>query len=664
MSRPEVPRLRLSVLGVVAVALFAAMFARLYDLQIVGSDRYQVQAEANRVRTIQVAAPRGRILDRNGKVLVDNAVSVVVAVNRTEFSRLSDRKANDVLNRLAWELNLAGERTSVDQLRRRIFDERYSRYAPIPVAQDVPDALMIYVAEHADYFPSVTVERTTVRAYPYGHLASNVLGYVGKINETELTDRRRVETEKPYNLNDDIGKAGVELAYEHDLRGTPGERQIEVDAEGDPVRVIDEQLPEPGSDIVLSIDIDIQALAQVKLEQGLAEARARPPSGGNPPNEGTRGAAVVEDPNNGQILAMASYPTFDPRPFVDGIDAQEWAFLNDPANQYPLNNWAIQGQWASGSTFKLLTGYAALRSGLMNQDTVFYDTGGYQIPNCSGARCYRRNAGGAQYGRLTIEQALTVSSDAFFYNIGAQFWQQQDRFGGEAGMQEYMRGWGIGEETGIPLPHEREGRLPTPQWQRDWCAETGCPPYWGAGDNVNLSVGQGYLVVTPLQLANAYSILANGGTRYQPQIAIRIEPPDGEAVSVQPQVAGQVDLPPEVRDPLMRGFEGVTTGGTASRAFAGFPQDTFRVAGKTGTAQVDGHADTAVFAAYGPTPAPQYAVSVFMEATGFGGSNAAPVARALFDVFSGAAPRPVAQPGGGVVGLSAAPLAQVGGAYD
>jgi penicillin-binding protein 2 len=640
------------------------MFARLYDLQIVGSDRYQVQAEANRVRTIQVAAPRGRILDRNGEVLVDNTISVVVAVDRTEFSRLSERRRDDVLARLAWELNMAGEATSADQLRERIFDERYSRYAPIPVAQDVPDSLMIYVAEHADDFPSVIVERKTVRTYPYVHLASNVLGYVGKINETELADRRRVETEKPYNLNDDIGKAGVELAYEHHLRGTPGQRRIEVDAQGDPVRVIDEELPVPGSDIVLSIDIDIQALAQAKLEQGLEAARDRPPSGGNPPNEGTRGATVVEDPNNGQILAMASYPTYDPRPFVDGIDAQEWAYLNDPANQYPLNNWAIQGQWASGSTFKLLTAYAALRSGLMNQDTVFFDTGGYQIPNCSGARCYRRNAGGAQYGRLTMDRALTVSSDAFFYNVGAQFWIQQNRLGGEAGMQEYMRPWGIGEDTGIPLPHELGGRLPTPQWQRDWCAETGCQPYWGAGDNVNLAVGQGYLVVTPLQLANAYAILANGGTRYQPQIAIRIDPPgDAEPIPVEPQVAGQVDLPPEVRDPLMRGFEGVTSNGTAARAFAGFPQDQFRVAGKTGTAQVDNQADTAVFAAFGPTHASQYSVSVFMEATGFGGTNAAPVARALFDVFSGAVPRPEALPGGGVAGVSN-PLAEAGGSYD
>jgi penicillin-binding protein 2 len=664
----DAPRLRLSVLAVVAVALFAALFARLYDLQVVGTDRYQVQAEANRVRLVQVPAPRGRILDRNGQVIVDNRISVVVGVDRTEFSRLSRREGTELLSRLAWELNAIGKRTTVDQLRRRVNDQRYSSYAPVPVAQDVPDDFKIYVEEHAEDFPAVTVQRTTVRTYPYGRLASNVLGYVGKINETELAALEG-EREKPYTLNDDIGKAGVELSYENHLRGTPGLRRIEVDANGDPVRVISERLPVGGSDLVLSIDIDIQALAQQRLEQGLSAARSQPPRAGNPPAEGTRGAVVVEDPNNGQILAMASFPTYDPTAFVDGIDAQEWAYLNDPANQYPLNNWAIQGQWAPGSTFKLMSGYAALHAGLMAPDTVFYDSGGYQIPGCSGARCYRRNAGGAAYGSITIREALTVSSDAYFYNVGAQFWLQRDRFGGEAGFQQHIAPWGIGQPTGIRLSHEVSGRLPDAQWRRDWCADVSCAdPIWRAGDNVNLAVGQGDLVVTPLQLVNAYSTMANGGTRYQPQIALRVEPPgdDAEPIQINAVPAGQVDLPPEVRQPIYDGLAAVTTSGTASRAFAGFPHELFPVAGKTGTAQVDGQADTAVFAAFGPAPAPRYAVSVIMEASGFGGSHAAPVARALFDVFSGAVPAPEAPLGGNYStqpGGAGAPI-PVGGSYD
>jgi penicillin-binding protein 2 len=665
MSTKTVPRWRLSVLGVVTVALFVAMFARLYDLQIVGASNYQVQAEANRVRLVHVPAPRGRILDRNGRVLVDNRIAVVVAVERNAFDDLPDAEGEEVLARLTIELNRVGKQVTVDQLRTRIFDERFSRYAPVPVAQDVPEDLKIYLEEHAEDFPSVSVQRTAVRSYPYGPLAANVFGYVGKINETELAAVAN-ETAKPYALNDDIGKSGVESAYEAQLRGTPGLRRLEVDAEGDPVRVISEQLPVAGSDVVLSLDIDLQALAQQKLEQGLAAARERPPRAGNEPNNATTGAVVVEDPNNGQILAMASYPTYDPTPFVDGIDAAEWAYLNDPANHYPLNNWAIQGQWAPGSTWKLFTGYAALQSGLMAADTVFYDRGGYQIPGCSNdPHCYRSNAGGAAYGRLTIPRAITVSSDAYFYNVGAQFWLQRERFGGEAGMQQYIQGWGMGAETGVPLSHEASGRLPTPEWKRDYCGRLGCDDVWRTGDNVNLAIGQGDLVVTPLQLANGYATFANGGVRYQPQIAARIDPPGDDAapVPVEPVVAGGVDLPPHVREPMLEGLIGVTQSGTAARAFSGFDHENWPVAGKTGTAQVDGKADTAVFAAFGPATAPQYAIAVFMEESGFGGSNAAPVARALFDALSGAAELPPA-PLGGRPMAPTGELTEAGGAYD
>jgi penicillin-binding protein 2 len=658
MSTNTVPRWRLSMLGVVTVALFVAMFARLYGLQIVDASEFQVQAEANRVRLVHVPAPRGRILDRNGKVLVDNRISVVVAVERNSFDNLPAEQADEVLVRLVGELNRVGKPVTVDGLRQSIHDERFSRYAPVPVAQDVPEQLKIYLEEHTDEFPSVSVERMAVRSYPYGQLAANVLGYVGKISDGELSQVAD-NTEKPYTLNDDIGKSGVEKGYEAQLRGTPGLRRIEVDAEGDPVRVISETLPVAGSDVVLSIDIDVQALAQQRLEQGLAVARERPPRSGNEPNSATTGAVVVEDPTNGQVLAMASYPTYDPNTFVDGIDASEWAYLTDPANHYPLNNWAIQGQWASGSTFKLFTGYAALQSGLLSADTVFYDSGGYQIPGCRGdPHCFRSNAGGAAYGRLTIPRALTISSDAFFYNVGAQFWLQRDRLGGDDGIQQYIRGWGIGSPTGIPLADELSGRLPTPQWKHDYCAsldDATCDDVWRTGDNVNLAVGQGDVLVTPLQLANGYATFANGGTRFQPQIAIRIEPPgEADPVAVDPVVAGQVDLPPEVREPILEGLIGVTQSGTAARAFSGFDHQNWTVAGKTGTAQVDNKADTAVFASFGPVQDPRYAISVFMGESGFGGTNAAPVARALFDALSGAAPLAPAPLGG-------QPAADIGG---
>ncbi len=663
MTDEPVSRLRMSVLGLVAVALFAALFARLYDLQVVGSPEFQVQAEANRVRLVQTPAPRGRILDRNGKVLVDNRIAVVVAVDRGEFNELDEDERDTLVMKLTGELTRVGKRITPEALTRRVNDERFSRYAPVPIATDVPEDLKIYLEEHAEEYPSVTVERSAVRTYPYKQVAANVVGYVGKINEAELVQVED-ERDKPYNLNDDIGKTGVEKTYEPYLRGTPGLRRIEVDAEGNAVRVISERLPERGSDVVLTIDIDIQSLAQLRLEQGLVAARARPPRAGNAPNRGTRGAVVVQDPTNGQVLAMASYPTYDPTPFVDGIDAQEWEYLNDPANNYPLNNWAIQGQWAPGSTFKLFVGYAALQAGLIAPDTVFFDQGGYSIPGCEGAKCYRTNSGGAVYGSISVDQALTVSSDAFFYNIGAQFWLQRDHLGGDAGMQRYIEGWGIGDETGIPLSGESSGRLPTPEGRRSFCEQVDCvDPEWRAGDNVNVAVGQGDVVLTPLQLANGYATFANGGTRYQPKIAVEIRPPGDDPIVIEPKPLGQVDLPPTVREPLMNGLLGVTRSGTGASAFSGFDLDGWGVAGKTGTAQVDDKADTAVFAAFGPAAAPKYSIAVIMEESGFGGSNAAPVARALFDVLSGATPKPAA-PLGGNPPVVPGDLTTVGGAYD
>jgi len=664
---PKVPRLRLSMMAVVATALFASLFARLYDLQVVSSSDYQLQAEANRVRTVQVEAPRGRILDRNGKVLVDNRVAVMVAIDRNVFGDLAPPDQAALLQRIATELTAAGHPITAEQIIRRLGDKRYSRYAPVPVATDVPEELKIYLEEHAEEFPSVVVERTAVRHYPYGNLAAHTLGYVGQISGDELTFiKAGGDTVKPYALNDHIGKAGVERTYEPYLRGTPGVRRIEVDAAGDPVRVISDRQPQPGDDLVLSIDIDLQALAEQALQQGLADARARPPRNGNPPNNATTGATVVEDPNNGQLLALASYPTYDPTAFVDGIDTGEWAYLNDPANHFPLNNWAIQGQWASGSTYKLFMGYAALHSGLMAPDTIFHDGGGYQIPGCTGLKCFRSNAGGAAYGSVNISEALTISSDAFFYNVGAQFWLQRKRFGDE-GLQGLLAPWGIGEETGVALTGERPGRIPGPTWKREYNEPRGRDAVWRTGDSVNMGVGQGDVLVTPLQLANGYATFANGGTRYVPQIALRAQAYQTGKVTqeFQPKAGGRVEMTPVEHQALLDGLAGVPVRGTAARAFAGFPLDAFPIAGKTGTAQVDNKADTALFSAFGPVYAPRYQVTAVLEESGFGATSAAPVVRRIFEVLAGLAPKAAATPNGLPVNQQGGGLTGGGqGAYD
>ncbi len=347
---------------------------------------------------------------------------------------------------------------------------------------------------------------------------------------------------------------------------------------------------------------------------------------------------------------MASYPTFDPSDFVNGISTNKWDELNDPTNHYPLNNWAIQGQYAPGSTFKLFTAYAALTTGLRSPGFTLNDTGTFEVPRCEGTTgCVFGSPGAA--GVVDMRSALTRSSDVFFYDIGAQFWVQRDAYGPEA-IQTAARDFGLGAKSGLPLPSEQGGRIPTAEGRKELCAQIDCPfgDEWFTGDNVNMSIGQGEVLVTPLQLSNAYSTFANGGTRYSPNIVLEVRENNSDTVvrALAPRVNGEVPLSQEVRQPILDGLLGVTTdgSGTATSVFAGFPSDLYPVAGKTGTAQVTGKADTSVFTGFGPVFDPQYTVTAFLEESGFGSSSAAPVVRQIFDVLSGSIPKPEVQPGG------------------
>ena len=653
MTAAESPRLRLGVLAVVLFALFAALFARLWYLQVLSSEDYEQAAEANRIRVVQVEAPRGRVLDRNGTVLVDNRVSVVVTVDRVRFAELGERRSLAMLNRLAAEMTRYGSPATVEELLDRVNDQRYSLYAPVPVAEDVTEELKIYVEEHAELFPSVAVERVAVRRYAFGSRAAHVIGYVGEINDEELEER--VAKPKTYERGDQIGKTGVERIYEDDLRGMPGQTVYEVDAQGRPVRILEDQSrpPIPGDDVWLTLDITTQAHTEALLAEALDAARKRRPSGNNPRNEATGGAAVVLDPRDGSVIAMASYPTYDPSDFVNGISSSRWGYLTDEANHFPINNRAIQGEYAPGSTFKLVTGYAAMANGIRGPHDTYNDTGSYRIDGCRGEQCIFRNAGSTAYGIVDMARAMTVSSDAFFYDIGAKFWDSRGRLGEEA-MQETARLFGLGQETGIPLPSEQSGRIPTPEQRKEqYDANPGlfAERNWYTGDNVNMAIGQGDVAVTPLQLANVYATFANGGTRFAPNIAFQITRggnEDSVKRTIEPRINGTVEMDPTFRQVLLDGLIGVTTQpkGTATGVFDGFPHDTYPVAGKTGTAQVAGKADTALFAAFGPAHAPEYQVAVVMESSGFGSTSAAPVARKLFDVFAGVVPRPELQPGG------------------
>ncbi len=621
----DTSRLRLAIVGVVGLSLFGAAFARLWYLQVMDAPELQALATQNQVREVLEPAPRGRILDRRGRPIVQNRTSRVIRVNRVEFE-----KEPEVMQRLAPLLGI-----SQDELRKRIDDLRYSRYRPVPVAEDVSEELVVYLREHSQDFRGVDAVATYQRAYPHGPLAAHVVGYVGEINDRELAANKH----KGYRLGDEVGKSGVEQAYDEDLRGRPGRTALEVDSRGRVIRTLGSTPPEPGNDVQLTLDIDVQRLSEESLDQGLNAARGRPARGGVGLLASPGGAAVVIDPRDGSVVAMASNPTYDPAAFVDGIRPELFQVLQAPPSRFPLTNRAIQGEYAPGSTFKLFTAIAALQTGMINAQTTFFDEGSYRLRDCRGETCVFRNAGGISYGRVNLTQALTVSSDVFFYNLGANFW-----FRGGANsqaIQAVARQMGVGERTGIVLGGEQRGRILDPALRRK-LSESNPRAFpnakWYAGDNVNLSIGQGETVVTPLQLANAYAAFANGGTLFEPRVVSRVLTPAGEPRrDVPSRVVRQVPLPPQIRDPIVQGLYGAVADpkGTAHAAFAGFPLNVFPVAGKTGTAQVLGKNDTSVFAAFGPVPAPQYSVSVFMEESGFGGSVAAPAARRIFEGLAG-----------------------------
>jgi penicillin-binding protein 2 len=653
-------QVRLSALGIVALSLFLALFVRLWFLQGIDRQKFEVASASSRLRVISEEGPRGRILDRNGRILVDNRTSIVVALDREPLRDLEPAERSRAFARLADTLTTLGVPTKVSDVERRYNDQRYAPQEYVPIAEDVPEEVEVYLSERAGDFAGVVVERRAVREYPYGPLAAHVLGYVGEINETELAARggelpegatttSTVTTvpsdpDKPYQLGDSIGKGGVERAYEDDLRAVPGKRTIEVNAKGEMIDVVERTRPKAGDDVWLTIDLDLQAHAERLLEAKIRSLR------GGSDRDGRRlvapqGSVVIQDPTNGQILAMASYPDYDPRVTVNGISSELWAQLNDPANGRPLYNWALQGTYAPGSTFKLFSAYAGLRTGYLSGGNEWYgDAGFYRVQPCSGPKCEFQNAGRTAHGRVDVARSLTVSSDTYYYRMGEAFWDGREQFG-ETPIQDAAAAFGLGERTGIPLPGESPGRMPTPAARRaayEANPEAFLTGDWFTGDNIITAIGQGDVLVTPLQLADSYATFANGGTRHRPQVVLRVTraldptlPPGQEGNyevvrEVEPEVLGRIEFQPDWYDKIFRGLLGVTQSGegTAASSWRASPT-AWPMAGKTGTAQVNRKADTALFAGWGPAVPgvpPAYAISVIIPESGFGGDVAAPLA--------------------------------------
>lgn len=627
-SEPGIDRtkLRLAIFAVLVIGAFFALFSRLWFLQVLASEDYQELAKENRVRLTQSEPPRGRILDRNGKVLVKNRLSLTVTVDRQVVD--TPREIQRVLGRLSTILDVPYK-----DLKTNLVNEAVSPYKPVAVAHDVDKGDVNYILEQKNHLPGVDAEELTIREYPQGATAAQIFGYVRQISPENLKDPHFKNARPRYQAGDLIGVAGLEYTYDRWLRGQPRISQVVVDSAGQVVReprFLQEQ--EPGKDLYLALDIEIQKLAERALEDGLAAARSS--------YEAPAGAAVVMDAENGDVLALASSPTFDPALLADGITEKELDSLGQGTPDNPdddaLLDRAIQSGTPPGSTFKVVTAGAAMATGLATP---------YTYLGCPPVFEYREvafnNWTSADMGTMGFPRSFEVSCDTFYYALGAKL---EEAFGASAGdgserFQKYMRTAGFGHDTGIDLPNEFDGRVP----DEEWCLsvqEAGlCTEGWLPGYTVNMSIGQGDLLVTPLQMAVTFGAIANGGAVMEPHVAdfFMDESDDGEeevVKDIKPKVSSRLPLDAAEIAPINDGLLDVISGaeGTAAGAFAGFPTDPFPIYGKTGTAQIgalDSGLNYAWFVSYSEDP--RYVVSVYLEKAGHGGESAAPVARQIWE---------------------------------
>jgi penicillin-binding protein 2 len=612
---------RLAVLAAVITFFFAALTTRLWFLQVLAAEKYRADAQDNRVRLIPIPAPRGQILDRNGEPLVTNSPSTALLVDRRVV-----RNEEALLFRLSELLEVP-----VEELNERFHDPDYLSYQPIPVWDDVPQSVALYIGEHRDQFRGVTVETMGVRDYVHGTLAPHVLGYLGEINPQELKDPSFAD----HLPGQKVGRGGIEQQYERFLRGQDGWLKLEVDSSGKVLDVLGRQEPVPGNDVVTALDWKIQKLAEETVEDAVQAARVSVATEVGYV-KATAGAVVVLDPDTGGVLAMASYPTYDPRIYQDGLTVQENRALRSATKNYPLLNRAVAGVYPPASTFKPFVAAAAIKAGIASQNGFYECPPTYQV--LGDETTVFHNWTDVHQGTISLAESLVQSCDTVYYDFGFRFYlEREDR--GDL-MQKLLRRWGYGRLTGIDLPGEDDGRVPDQEWKEAVHEEAPAlypQRLWLPGDNINMSVGQGDMLVTPLQLANAYAAIANGGTLHRPQIGMEIRRPDGTLERrMQPEVIGRVAAKRSTLAFLRTALTGVVSSGsgTATTAFSGFPLSENPVAAKTGTAEVVVDGQDALhswFAAMAPAYDPKYVVVAIVEEGGHGSEVAAPIVRRVLE---------------------------------
>ena len=723
---------RLGVLALVSTLLIGAVGTRLWFLQGVEAASYQAQVSAAKVREIAIPPERGRIFDAKGRIMADNKRILTVAIDWSVIRKPKDRQT--MFDRLSGPLKVP-----VINLQQR-YDpcygapaipkctkgQRFSTLLPLPLKEDVDEDTVTYLKERSEDFPGIQIVEQWQRVYPYAPLASHVVGYLGPITKENQAQYK----DKNYNTNELVGAFGVEQSMELELHGRWGKEVFEVDAAGGIVRELVDRHVDPiaGQDIQLTIDLDVQQYAEQALETKLMQRRNLPtdilgqdiaahnpidpksPTGARVYSSSTEfgnqewiqykapaGAVVVEDNSNGQILAMASYPRFDNR-WMGAVSGAKFEQLFGPKvdpitgkadpDKSVLVNRAVQGRYNLGSTFKPFVAWSAMHSGVIGPTEKYVDVGEYKLESiaddvcASGVRCVFKNATNvrtqlsSKYGPVSIESALAVSSDAFFYRLGEKFWEIDEHnasvdptLKGVSTLKNDLERFGFGSPTGIQLPFEWSGRIPDDAVKKALVEShvlgKNEAPRLLVGDNVQVAIGQGLMAATPLQLTNAYSTIANGGFLRIPTIVKNIYEP--LVPDLSPGVADlskgviyqsfeahaykdQLEMPTEVRDPIIKGLTRVTNADrvrkpgvtdpsgfyhstTGETLFQSYPMSVLPIAGKTGTAQGAGSYpwnDSSVFAGFSLDDTKPYTVVAYLEKSGYGAKAAAPVVKCIF----------------------------------
>ena len=576
----------------VIIIVFLLLITRLLYLQVIQGKQYKLVAEENRLRTVPAIAPRGTIYDRNGAVMVANKPSFAVSIIPNELTS-PDR----VLPLLSKLLNIPE-----NQIRKMLNEGIDEPFTPVRIKRNIDQVTLTGIEERRQDLPGVFIEAIPVREYIYKNLAGQVFGYIGAVSAEEYAEYR----EYGYRPSDLVGKAGLEMVWERTLRGKDGGRQIEVNALGEPIRLVGDKTAYPGNSLVLTIDVNLQKAAQDALNNYMMWALKN----GHPATSG--GAVIVMDPRSGAIRAMVSEPSYDPNVFAGGITEKDWqALINNPHT--PLSNRTIENAYPPASVFKVITSAAALELGHTTPAEVLNDTGVYEL---NGWKFYGWNPKGL--GPLDLTGALAWSSDPYFYEMGHRL--------GIDPLADYAVAFGLGKPTGINLPGEAKGLVPTAAWK-----ETTYDEVWYPGETLIAAIGQGYYLVTPLQQINMICAVANGGLLFRPLLVDKVISPEGRVLQdLKPEALYTVGLKLETWGAIRKGLRAVVETGTAATAFAGFP---IAVAGKTGTAETGAASTHAWFAGYAPFDNPEVAVMVFIENGGEGGGVAAPLARKILEAY-------------------------------